>query len=84
MGVSNCRCYVVLLKWRLYFRLGINLDKGFKINYVRCIIFDLFLLFLSFFLGRLFSLVLNLNGFSVIGCEGKNYLLLVLYGLIIG
>ena len=84
MGAGNCRCHVVLLKWRLHSRLGTNLDKGSKINYECCITPDLLLLPLSFSLGRSSSSVSNLNGSSATGCEGKNYLLLVLYGLITG
>lgn len=84
MGAGNCRCHVVLLKWRLHSRLGTNLDKGSKINYARCITPDLLLLPLSFSLGRSSSSVSNLNGSSATGCEGKNYLLLVLYGLTTG
>ena len=81
LGAGNCRCHVVLLKWRLHSRLGTNLDKGSKINYARCITPDLLLLPLSFSLGRSSSSVSNLNGSSATGCESKNYLLLVLYGL---
>ena len=81
LGAGNCRCHVVLLKWRLHSSLGTNLDKGSKINYARCITPDLLLLPLSFSLGRSSSSVSNLNGSSATGCESKNYLLLVLYGL---
>ena len=85
LGAGNCRCHVVLLKWRLHSRLGTNLDKGSKINYECCITPDLLLLPLSFSLGRSSSSVSNLNGSSATGCEGKNYLLLLVpYGLTTG